>query len=92
MQQTAQQNDQAPVHQNDTQIGLQHDISHGQQQDTSVSQRVWPSVFRLPQFPAVLKEKLEGQKWMISIALLCARMWRSQIVQVLVDFMCTYTW
>ena len=75
LQQTAQQNG--------TPIGLQHDISTGQQQVTSISQRVWPPVFRLPGFPAVFKLKWGGKNCDDLHRPTVHSKWRSQIVQVL---------
>ncbi|KAK6316097.1 hypothetical protein J4Q44_G00136210 [Coregonus suidteri] len=74
---SSQQNDPASVQQNDTQIGIQHEISTGQQQNTLISQRVWPSVFRLPEL--LLKGKLENKMYYLHRPTARSK-WRSQIV------------
>lgn len=55
------------------------------------SGKTWPTIFKLPDFPALLKQKMENN--MAELHQPTSRSkWRSQIVQVLFDSICTITW
>ncbi|XP_067273064.1 sterile alpha motif domain-containing protein 3-like [Pseudorasbora parva] len=66
--------------------GSSSNIDH----ETNAGQ-TWPTIFKLPDFPALLKQKMENNMAELHQPTFRSK-WRSQIVQVLFDYICTITW
>ena len=52
---------------------------------------MWPPVFQLPEFATLLKRKLAEESADFHTPAYRSK-WRSQIIQVLFDTICVYTW